>query len=84
MGVAVTDLTMLWERIVERLWDFGLEEPPSVESSVGSSVGAVKARMLRAVQTTEAGRLMKSQREVKTLLHHLWEESGQLNLKNWL
>ena len=38
---------------MERLWNFGLEKSLNVKSSVGSSVGAEKIRMLRAMQVME-------------------------------
>ena len=51
---------------MERLWNFGLEKPLSVKSSVGHSLGAWKVRILRGLQKIEAWHV-QCQREAKTL-----------------
>jgi hypothetical protein len=68
---------LCFEKIVEGLWNSGLDNfniVQSVQSSVGCAIGAWKNGTLRAVQTTEAS-LVKFQREAKTLLSHLCEET---------
>jgi hypothetical protein len=50
-------------RIVDGLWNLGLEKPLSVESLVDCSIGALETRMLRAVHKMEAW-FVKFQREV--------------------
>lgn len=40
-------------RIMEEIWNFGLEKPLTFESSVSSAVGARKIRTLRAEEKME-------------------------------
>lgn len=73
MWSCVTDLTMFRGKDSKRtlkLWD---RKSLSVESSVGCSAGAWKIRTLRAAR--RMAWLVKFQREAKTPLGHLYEES---------
>ena len=53
MGYCCERLDIFWGRIVEGLWNFGLEILLKVESSVGCCVGSWKIGMLRAGQKME-------------------------------
>lgn len=51
------------EKIIEGLWDFGMDEPFMIKSPVPDSVGALKIRVLRTMQIVEVW-LVTFQRDV--------------------